>query len=218
MTLCPKSPSLAKINCSLVTRTRLACWPRHIAPAACITPCCLPGRKESARRRSPFTFARHIFSHPDAISAPSEIAPPDTASHIYRLVAQGAHPSLLHLTRPFVEKDKKFKTVITVEEIRRVSRFLSLTAPDGGYRIVLVDPADDMNNSAANALLKNLEEPPPRTLFILVAQSLGRILPTIRSRCQIVRFQPLASATLLSLLEKLNADLPDDAEGARGIA
>lgn len=134
----------------------------------------------------------------------------DPASQAFRLVAQGAHPSLLHLTRPYVEKDKKFRTVITVDEIRRVSRFLSMTAFDGGYRIVIVDPADDMNVAAANALLKSLEEPPPRTVFILISHSLGRLLPTIRSRCQVMRLQPLADEVLPGLLERFGADLPSE--------
>jgi DNA polymerase-3 subunit delta' len=113
---------------------------------------------------------------------------------------------VLHLTRPLNEKTKAFKTALTVDEIRRVGRFLSLTAHDGGYRVVIVDPADDMNTNAANALLKNLEEPPSRTLFLLIAHSLGRLLPTIRSRCQIVRFQPLADGELLAALGAVEKD------------
>jgi DNA polymerase-3 subunit delta' len=142
------------------------------------------------------------------------LADPDPASQTFRLIAQGAHPSLLHLTRPFMEKEKKFRTVITVEEIRRVSRFLSMTSFDGGYRVVIVDPAEDMNTNAANALLKSLEEPPPRTVFILITHSPGRLLPTIRSRCQIMRLQPLDDSLLADVLARLGADLPADA-GAR---
>ncbi len=72
---------------------------------------------------------------------------------------------MLHLTRPVNERTKGFKTVVTVDEIRRVNRFLSMTAHDGGWRVVIIDPADDMNINAANALLKNLEEPPAKTVF-----------------------------------------------------
>src|SRR5690606_700859 len=172
-----------------------------------------------------FHLAHHLLAHPDRASGPSTLATPDPASHTFRLIAQGAHPSLLHLTRPYVEKDRKFKTVITVEEIRRVNRFLSKTSHDGGHRVVIVDPADDMNNSAANALLKSLEEPPPATIFILVAHSLGRLLPTIRSRCQVIRLKPLDPEALLSLLEQLGANLPSEPqtrnaliEGALGSA
>jgi DNA polymerase-3 subunit delta' len=74
--------------------------------------------------------------------------------------------------------------------------------------VVIGDPADDMNISAANALLKNLEEPPPRTIFILIAHSLGRLLPTIRSRCQVLKLDPLPAARLEELLLRLGAEMP----------
>jgi DNA polymerase-3 subunit delta' len=147
-----------------------------------------------------FQLAHYLLAYPSSETAPDRFQQRDPASSLYRQVAGGAHPSVLHLTRPLNDKTKAFKTALTVDEIRRVGRFLSLTAHDGGYRIVIVDPADDMNTNAANALLKNLEEPPSRTLFMLVAHSLGRLLPTIRSRCQIVRLQPLGDADLLAAL------------------
>lgn len=165
-----------------------------------------------------FHLAHHLLTHTDPGRAPATIAAPDPAAQAFRLVAQDAHPSLLHLTRPWVEKDKKFKTVITVEEIRRVSRFLSMTVHDGGYRIVIVDPADDMNTSATNALLKSLEEPPQRTLFLLITHSLGRLLPTIRSRCQIVRLQPLEDDALLGLLDRISANTPTEERARRDLA
>lgn len=175
----------------------------------------LAGRPGIGKATLAFHLAHHLFRHPDHTGAPEELAAIDTASQAFRLAAQGAHPGLLHLTRPYTERDKKFKTVITVDEVRRVSRFLSLTPSDGGYRVVIVDPADDMNTSAANALLKNLEEPPHRTLFILIVHSLGRLLPTIRSRCQTIRLEPLASDRLEALLVQLGAGLPASGEERR---
>src|SRR5690606_35641741 len=157
-----------------------------------------------------FHLAYHLFSNRRTEGEGVFLADPDPASQAFRLIAQGAHPSLLHLTRPFMEKERKFRTVITVEEIRRLSRFLSMTSFDGGYRVVIVDPAEDMNTSAANALLKSLEEPPPRTIFILITHSPGRLLPTIRSRCQTMRLQPLDNDLLADLLARLGTDLPDD--------
>ena len=167
--------------------------------AAACAGVCRPARHRQGEHGIP---ARALSARPSLVRTPRRTVSRrgDPASSLYRQVASGAHPSLLHLTRPFDEKNKKFKTALTVDEIRRVGRFLSLTAHDGGYRIVIVDPADDMNTNAANALLKNLEEPPSRTLFVLVAHSLGRLLPTIRSRCQIVRLQPLGDADLLAAL------------------
>lgn len=147
-----------------------------------------------------FQLAHYLLANPSSGNAPAGFAPRDPSSPLYRQVASGAHPSVLHLTRPLNERTKAFKTALTVDEVRRVGRFLGLTAHDGGYRVVIVDCADDMNTNAANALLKNLEEPPARTIFVLVAHSLGRLLPTIRSRCQIVRFQPLADDDMLAAL------------------
>jgi DNA polymerase-3 subunit delta' len=172
-----------------------------------------------------FRLARHLLKYPRSAEAPEMMEDAEIASPLYRQIASGSHPSVLYLTRPFDEKRKVFRTAVTVEEIRRVNRFLSMTAHDGGYRVVIVDPADDMNASAANALLKNLEEPPSRTLFMLVSHSPGRLLPTIRSRCQTVRLQPLDTASLRSVLGMLETDLPSDpsaldrlAERARGSA
>ncbi|CAG1007399.1 MAG: DNA polymerase III subunit delta' [Rhizobiaceae bacterium] len=166
-----------------------------------------------------FHFVYHVLTNPDHTSAPGKILPPDPKSTYFRQVAAGSHPSVLHLTRPANDRSAAgFKSAITVDEVRRVSRFTSHTAHDGGYRFVVVDPADDMNVSAANALLKSLEEPPARTVFILIAHSAGRLLPTIRSRCQAVRFSPLVQDDLYAVLERLEIDLPADAEGRAALA
>jgi DNA polymerase-3 subunit delta' len=161
-----------------------------------------------------FQFVHHLLLHPSPASAPEAFAPREPSSPLYRQVASEAHPSVLHLTRPLNEKTKAFKTALTVDEIRRVGRFLSLTAHDGGYRAVIVDPADDMNINAANALLKNLEEPPARTVFILVTHSLGRLLPTIRSRCQIMRLQPLGDDALIAALAAVGKEPEPSARAA----
>lgn len=166
-----------------------------------------------------FRFAYHVLTNPDHGSAPTGIAPPDPKSTHFRQIAAGSHPSVLHLTRPPNERGGSgFKSAITVDEVRKVSRFTSHTAHDGGYRVVIVDPADDMNVNAANALLKNLEEPPARTVFILIAHSAGRLLPTIRSRCQTVRLLPLAADDLFAALERFEIDLPGDADGRAALA
>jgi DNA polymerase-3 subunit delta' len=161
-----------------------------------------------------FHLAYHLLKYPAHQSAPAALASPDPASPLFRQIAMGAHPAILHLTRPLNDKTKNFKTVLTVDEIRKVNRFLSMTSHDGGYRVVIVDPADDMNTNAANALLKNLEEPPSRTVFILIVHSPGGLLPTIRSRCQTIRLSPLAPGDLLRALAGAHLALSDDAQGA----
>ena len=163
-----------------------------------------------------FHLARHVLAGQDAPA--DRLLPADPQSQTFRSVAQDAHSAVLHLTRPANERTKGFKTVVTVEEIRRVGRFLSLSAHDGGYRVVIVDPADDLNASAANALLKNLEEPPARTLFVLIAHVPGRLVATIRSRCQIVRLEPLSEPEIIEAMTALGLTLPDTADARSELA
>lgn len=165
-----------------------------------------------------FHLAYHLLKYPDHLASPEALVAPDPQSGLYRQIATGAHPAVLHLTRPVNEKTKGFKSVVTVDEIRKVSRFLSMTSHDGGYRVVIVDPADDMNVNAANALLKNLEEPPSRTLFILIVHAPGSLLPTIRSRCQTVRLTPLDDGDLLAALAGAEQSPPDSAEERAALA
>lgn len=174
----------------------------------------LAGPRGIGKATLAFHLAHHLLKYPNHADAPARFDVPDPASPLFRQIAMEAHPAILHLTRPLNEKTKAFKTVLTVDEIRRVNRFLSMTSHDGGYRIAIVDPADDMNTNAANALLKNLEEPPARTVFILIVHSPGSLLPTIRSRCQTIRLAPLSAQDLSSALAGAHAPLPDS-EAAR---
>ena len=147
-----------------------------------------------------FHLAGHMLAFGDRSGAPDTITVPDFSKPLWRQIAGGMHPAVLHITRPFDQKTGKFRTGITVEEIRRVTHFLTRTASDNAWRIVIVDPADDMNRNAANALLKTLEEPPARALFILISHSSGRLLPTIRSRCQSIQFKPLDGRSMSDAL------------------
>ncbi|MBF0142655.1 MAG: DNA polymerase III subunit delta' [Magnetococcales bacterium] len=88
------------------------------------------------------------------------------------------------------------KTRIVVDQVREVARSISLTPLESKWRAALVDDAHLLNEQAANALLKTLEEPPPNTLLILVTDRPGAIMPTLRSRCRAVRFSPLADSEL----------------------
>lgn len=172
----------------------------------------LAGSRGIGKATLAYHIAHHLLRHPAAEAAPDELALPDPASSLSRQIAMGAHPSIIHLTRPLNDKTKTFRTVLSVDEIRRVARFLSMTSHDGGYRVVIVDPADDMNRNAANALLKNLEEPPSRTIFLLIAHSEGNLLPTIRSRCQLVRLSPLKTDDLAAALNAAHQNFPERGE------
>ncbi|MDK4734006.1 DNA polymerase III subunit delta' [Rhizobium sp. CNPSo 3490] len=150
-----------------------------------------------------FRFANHVLSHPDPDAAPEKIGDPDPASAVSRQIASGASHNLLHLARPVDEKTGKVKSAITVDEVRRAGKFFSQTSGTGNWRIVIVDPADDMNRNAANAILKILEEPPKRALFLVLSHAPGRLLPTIRSRCQPLKLAPLPDEALVAALAHL---------------
>lgn len=110
-----------------------------------------------------------------------------------RLVHSGAHPRLFLVRRPFDEKSGKLRAEITVDAVRGVKNFFHMSAADGGRRVVIVDAADELNRNAANAILKELEEPPANTTILLIAHQPSRLLPTIRSRCRELRCTPLSA-------------------------
>lgn len=110
---------------------------------------------------------------------------------------------------PETEKSRKRYDEIRVTDIREAENFLHLTAGANGWRVMIIDSADDMNANAANALLKSLEEPPPKTVIILISHQPGKLLPTIRSRCRKLSLKPLENDELHEILKAKNADIPD---------
>ena len=145
------------------------------------------GPKGVGKATLAYRFARFLLAHPDP-AAPEAATAADlslAADHpAFRKVMGRAHPNLLVLERPYDDRNHRYKSELTVDEIRRTVAFYGNTGGEAGWRIAIVDPADDMNASAANALLKVLEEPPARALFLIVSHAPGRALPTIRSRCR----------------------------------
>ncbi len=127
--------------------------------------------------------------------APERLDPdPDApASHLVRALS---HPDLLVIRRPYDIKAKRLRTAITVDEVRRLRAFLGHKQAAGGWKVVIVDPADDLNVNAANALLKSLEEPPARAVFFLISSRPGRLLATIRSRCRLLNLEALGDSDL----------------------
>jgi DNA polymerase-3 subunit delta' len=130
----------------------------------------------------------------------------DPESGVFRRVAAGGHADLLTVERAYDARRRRLRSEIVVEDAREITSFFRLTAAEEGWRIVVVDGAEEMNRSAANALLKVLEEPPRRALLVLVSHSPGRLLPTIRSRCR--RF-PLAALERPAVIRLLRADRPE---------
>jgi len=138
-------------------------------------------------------------------SVPASLDPPDRCPVAIRIRAQ-SEPRLAVLRRSVNEKTGRLRSQISIDDVRGIRRFLSLSATDGGWRAVIIDPADEMNRSSANALLKVLEEPPARTALLLVAHSPAALLPTIRSRCRTLDLRPLGPADLSAALT--NAEAP----------
>jgi DNA polymerase-3 subunit delta' len=117
------------------------------------------------------------------------------------MVGQGGHPGLVAVERAWDDKNKRLRGEIVVDDVRALHGFFGMTA-DAPWRIAIIDSADDMNRQAANALLKMLEEPPKRAVLILLAHAPGRLLPTIRSRCQTLSLRPLDENQIARVIEE----------------
>jgi DNA polymerase-3 subunit delta' len=163
-----------------------------------------------------YRFARRLLAR--AAPQADDLAM-DEADPTFRRVAAASHADLLTIERVWDEKKKKRRGEIVVEDVRRVSTFLHLTAAEGGWRVVVLDGAEDMNRSAANALLKVLEEPPARAILLLVCAAPGRLLPTLRSRCRRLRLSELAAADVDDVLARaFPAMAPAERARAAGLA
>jgi DNA polymerase III subunit delta' len=154
-----------------------------------------------------YRFARRLLA---GIPTGDTLAlPPDHPS--FRRVAAGTHADLLTVEREWDPKRKRLRGEIVVDDVRRVADFLRRTPAEGGWRVVVLDGAEDLNRNAANALLKMLEEPPARAILLLVCSAAGRLLPTIRSRCRRLPLGPLSIPDIEALLAEYMPELDADA-------
>ena len=133
-----------------------------------------------------------------------------------RRLAALSEPNLQLVRRPWDDKAGRLRAEITVDEIRKLLSFFHLSAAEGGRRIAIIDAADEMNVAAANALLKVLEEPPKDGLILMIAHQPARLLPTIRSRCRILRLNPLKPDLMTQALAGLGVD--EDAEALAALS
>ncbi|HMO71597.1 MAG TPA: DNA polymerase III subunit delta' [Paracoccaceae bacterium] len=163
-------------------------------------------------------IARFLLTTPDPGAGGLFDAPPapstldtDPGHPAVRRILALSEPRLHLLRRGPTDKGDRLAQVITVDETRRLRGFLSLSAADGGRRVVILDSADEMNTSAANAILKLLEEPPAHVTFLIVAHQPARLLPTIRSRCRVLRLAPLSPPDLAEALALAGAPAGDPA-------
>ena len=138
----------------------------------------IAGTKGTGKATLAHRFARHALSGGDAAAAAR--------------MAIGSHGDFLVIEPEYNEKKEEYDREISVDQAREIGQFLSLKAGEGAWRIVIVDSADQLNANGANAILKILEEPPPQALLLLVSHNPGRLLPTIRSRCHMLKLKPLS--------------------------
>jgi DNA polymerase III subunit delta' len=167
----------------------------------------LAGPKGVGKATFAHAVARRVLA--DAAGPPIDLPGLDTPDDhpIVKLVEASSHPDMRWLKRE--ENDKgNLNRNIKVEQIREVGDFMGMTAALSSWRVAVIDTVDELESSAANALLKMLEEPPANTLFFLVSHAPGRLLPTIRSRCRRLDFSNLGDDAMTSIFEAHAPDLP----------
>ncbi len=152
------------------------------------------GKEGIGKATLAWRFARFVLANPDPTAkavreaTSLHVEPTHTAA---RLLAGLAHPDFALIRREWQGATKRLATEISVDAVRHGLQVFQLSAAFGGWRIVIVDSAEDLNRSSANALLKMVEEPPQRSLILIVSHRPGQVLPTIRSRCRRLRLDPL---------------------------
>src|SRR5438477_6169546 len=159
-----------------------------------------------------YRMARFVLTHRDPQAAPvqrAETLAVAASESVARQVAAAAHGGLLVLERGLNDRGV-LRTVITVDETRETISFFGSTAAVDGWRVCIVDTVDELNPNAANALLKILEEPPQRSLFLLVSHSPARALPTILSRCRKLALRPLATEDVIRAAARATGRESDD--------
>ena len=122
------------------------------------------------------------------------------------LVDARSHPDLFHLRRTLHPDTGRMRSEISVEDVRELGQFMHMTPAMSQWRVAIVDSADEMNRSSANAILKILEEPPRKAVLLIVTHAPGRLLPTIRSRCRKLVMHPLSDEVVAGLLAEFAPD------------
>ncbi len=185
----------------------LACWRAGRMPHAWL----ITGPRGVGKATLAFRFARFLLAQKEqaaGLFAEASLSLSLSPEHrVFHLVASGGHPDLVVVERGYDPRRKRMRSEVVVDDTRKISTFLRLTASEGGWRVVIIDDADLMNANAANAVLKILEEPPKRAVLMLLSENPGRLLPTIRSRCRILALKPLARAQVVAALERYRPDL-----------
>lgn len=180
----------------------LAAWNGGRMPHALL----LGGPEGIGKATLAYRIARFLLSKPSLGLKSLEIPADHPAS---RQVAALSHPDLVVLRRIAAEEDKKPPSEISINEVRRAISFFGSTAAMGGWRVAIVDSVDELNANGTNALLKVLEEPPPHSLFLLISHMPGRLIATIRSRCQKISLRPLAETDVVKAIDSIADEISD---------
>jgi DNA polymerase-3 subunit delta' len=156
----------------------------------------LTGPKGLGKATLAYRFARVALGAQAGGARPLQV---DAEDSIARKIAAQAHPDLFILRRGLNDRGRP-RREISVDEARELGQFFSLAPSQGGMRVAIIDAVDDLNRNAANAILKTLEEPPARSVLLLVTHAPGAVLPTIRSRCRRLPLRPLTDAQVRQAL------------------
>ena len=206
------------VSSDMIRLSKNSC--RLSVPASRIMPGCWRGPKAIGKASLAYALAAYVLSQSKEGSA-FPVGPETVTA---RWIAAKSHPDLFVLERRIVDKKTaRLKTEIAVDDAREMSAFFARTSGGGGWRVAIIDAGDDLNTESANALLKLVEEPPPRCLLLIVCHRPGRLLRTLKSRCLRLPMQALTEAETLDVLGSLpledlsgSSNLPDIAPLAHG--
>lgn len=174
----------------------------------------ISGAKGLGKATLAYRLARAAFGAKTGGARPFDV---DAEDPIARRVAALSHPDHFVLRRGFNDRGKP-RREITVDDARDLGHFFSLAPSEGGMRVAIIDAVDDLNRNAANAILKTLEEPPARSVLLLVCHAPGAILPTIRSRCRRLALRPLSDELVAEALGEKDDAIVALAKGRPGRA
>ena len=158
----------------------------------------LGGIKGIGKASFAYQAARHLLVDTPR-NTPVQQPLPETEPTM-RLIDGRAHPDLFVLARGYNRDTDKFRTDISVDDVRRMKSFFQLSSADGNWRVCIIDSLDEMNKYSLNSLLKILEEPPEKSIFFLISHRVGGLLDTIKSRSRLLDFKPLATSQLEQII------------------
>ena len=208
---CPTRPIRATPNISLATPPRRPSSSTPIGKGRLPQAWLIGGREGIGKATLAWRVARFVLANPDprlpAVQTARDLHVDPQLPSARRISAQ-SHADVVVLRREWDVKTKKHFTEIRIDDVRKAIEMFHRAANEGGWRVAIIDCAEDLNRSSANALLKIIEEPPPKSLFLIVSHRPGAAMPTIRSRCRRLTLSPLADADVVAAIRAMGEDGP----------